>query len=111
MIIEIEFDFKNTEDRAMKKYIAIGHFAGEENMTSVAMSNHNMKDFRADCGGNGFIPWVIITEKRMETMKSLDCFDLFNEVKKMTTNYRRWDDITEYIEQCFDIMEEKMARA
>lgn len=38
-------------------------------------------------------------------------YDLFNEVKKMTTNYRRWDDITEYIEQCFDIMEEKMARA
>ena len=95
----------------MKKYIAIGHFTGEENMTSVAMSNHNMNDFRADCGGNGFIPWVIITEKRMEIIKSLDSYDLFNEVKKMTTNYRKWNDITEYIDQCFDIMEEKMSRA
>lgn len=95
----------------MKKYIAIGHFVDEENITSVAMSKNNMKAFRDDCGGNGFIPWVIITEKRMATLKELDTFDLFEEVKKMTTNYRRWNDITEYIEQCLDIMEERMARA
>lgn len=95
----------------MKKYLAIGHFEDSENMTSVAMSNRDMKNFKSDLGGNGFIAWAIITEKRMETLRNLDEFELFYEVKKMTSNYRRWNDICDYIEQCFDIMEEKMARA
>lgn len=95
----------------MKKYIAIGHFKESENMTSVAMKANTIKDFRNDLGGNEFIPWVIISEKKMEILKTADCFDLFEEVKKMTTNYRKWNDIAEYIEQCFDIMEEKMLTA
>ena len=95
----------------MKKYIAIGHFAESENITSVAMKTTSIKNFRANLGGNAFIPWVIISEKKMETLRHTDEFDLFDEVKKMTTNYRKWNDITEYIEQCFDIMEEKINRA
>lgn len=95
----------------MKKYIAIGHFEESENMTSVAMTTTSRKNFRDNCGGNGFIPWAIISEKKMEVLKNTDSFDLFDEVKKLTSNYRRWNDICEYIEQCFDIMEEKMARA
>jgi hypothetical protein len=95
----------------MKKYIAIGHFNDSENMTSVAMSTTSMKNFRENCGGNGFIPWVIISEKKMEALKNIDSFELFYEVQKLTTNYRKWNDICEYIEQCLDIMEEKLARA
>lgn len=95
----------------MKKYIAIGHFGDSENMTSVAMSDISMKNFRENLSGNDFIPWVVISEKKMEVLRNLDSFDLFNEVQKLTSNYRRWNDITEYIEQCFDIMEEKLARA
>jgi hypothetical protein len=95
----------------MKKYLAIGHWNDSENMTSVAMATTTIKNFRDNLGGNGFIPWVIITEKKMETLKNTDSFYLFDEVKKMTSNYRRWNDICEYIEQCFDIMEEKMANA
>lgn len=95
----------------MKKYIAIGHWSDSENMTSVAMSTTSMKNFRDNLGGNGFIPYVVISEKKMETLKTVSEFDLFNEVKKLTSNYRRWNDICEYIEQCFDIMEEKMVNA
>lgn len=95
----------------MKKFIAIGHFDDSENMTSVAMCANNMKNFRQDLGGNGFIPWVIISEKKLEVLKNADCMALFDEVKKLTTNYRKWNDICEYIEQCLDIMEEKLARA
>lgn len=95
----------------MKKYIAIGHFNDSKNMTSVAMSASSIKNFRDDLGGNGFIPWVVISEKKMETLKNVDCMEIFDEVKKLTTNYRRWNDVTEYIEQCLDIMEEKLARA
>lgn len=97
--------------KKMKKYIAIGHFDDSQNMTSVAMSTTSNKNFREDCGGNGFIPWVVISEKKMEILRNVDSFELFNEVKKLTSNYRRWNDICEYIEQCFDIMEEKLANA
>jgi hypothetical protein len=95
----------------MKRYLAIGHFKESENMTSVAMKCTSIKNFRDNLGGNAFIPWVIISEKKMEILKNTDEFSLFDEVKKMTTNYRRWNDITDYIEQCFDIMEEKIAKA
>lgn len=47
----------------------------------------------------------------MKILKNIDFMGLFHEVKKMTTNYRRWNDICDYIEQCLDIMEEKLDRA
>lgn len=95
----------------MKKYLAIGHWDDNKNMTSVAMECTTMKSFRENLGGNGFIPYVVISEKKMEVLRMVDSFDLFDAVKKMTSNYRKWNDICEYIEQCFDIMEEKMANA
>ena len=95
----------------MKKFIAIGHFDDSTNMTSVAMTALNIKDFRQNLGGNGFIPWVVISESKMETLKNTSDMDLFDEVKKLTSNYRKWNDICEYLEQCFDIMEDKLERA
>ena len=95
----------------MKKYLAIGHFGDSKNMTSVAMEVPTRKSFLEDLGGNDFIAWAIISEKKMEILKNADSFELWNEVKKMTGNYRKWNDLFDYIEQCFDIMEEKMARA
>lgn len=95
----------------MKKYIAIGHWNDNKNMTSVAMKCSTNKNFRENLSGNGFIPYVVISEKKMEILKNTNDFDLFDEVKKMTSNYRIWNDICEYIEQCFDIMEEKMENA
>lgn len=95
----------------MKKYIAIGHFDDSKNMTSVAMSCTTNKSFRENLGGNGFIPYVVISEKKMEILKNVSDMELFDEVKKLTSNYRRWNDLCDYIEQCFDIMEEKLARA
>ena len=95
----------------MKKYLAIGHFDDSKNMTSVAMASMSNKSFREDLAGNGFVPYVVISDKKMEVLKNTDSFDLFDEVKKMTSNYRRWNDICDYIEQCFDIMEEKMQNA
>ena len=98
----------------MKRYLAIGHFTDSENITSVAMKNNTMKDFRNDLSGNGFVPYVIITEKKMtEIEKYIDDIDfgLYKEVQKLTTNYRKWDDITDYIGQCFDIMQERMSAA
>lgn len=95
----------------MRKYLAIGHFKESENMVSVAMVATSVKSFKENCAGNAFVPYVVITEQKLEVLKNTDCLDLFEEVKKLTTNYRKWNDITDYIEQCMDIMDERMAMA
>lgn len=97
----------------MNKYLAIGHFKGSENMTSVALQAKTVKNFKEDLSGNEFVAWAIITEKKMETLKSTlyNSFGLWDEVKKLTGNYRKWNDLCDYIGQCFDIMEEKMENA
>lgn len=99
----------------MRKYLAIGYFKGysmdSKNMTCVAMEHNTKRDFYNDLKANAFVLWVIITEKKLETLKNIDSFDLFNEVKKMTSNYRVWEDVTDYIEQCLDIMDDKMQNA
>lgn len=95
--------------KKMKKYLAIGHFKDSKNMTSVAMQNNTLKDFYNDLKGNEFVAYVVLSENKVNYLKNVSSFDLFNEVKKMTSNYRKWDDITEYIDQCYDIMKEKLA--
>lgn len=99
----------------MKKYIAIGTWRDDsnKNLTSVALSTYNMTSFRDDLNGNGFIPWTIISEKKFETLLSVvdDGMELFNEVKKLTSNYRRWDLLVDYVEQCIDIMQERLNNA
>lgn len=95
----------------MKKFIAIGHWSDSKNMTSVACEVPTNKSFRNTLAGNAFIPYVVISEKKMEVLKNTSGLELYDEVKKLTSNHRRWIDVTEYIEQCFDIMEERMANA
>lgn len=95
----------------MKKYIAIGHFKNNENITCVASTANSIKAFRQDLSRNGFAFWVIISEKKFESLKNAKTIEIWEEVKKLTTNYRVWDNVTDYIEQCFDIMEDKMANA
>lgn len=96
----------------MKKFLAIGHFKENKNATfCVAMQATTKKNFCDNLGRNGFIPYVVISEKKMEVLRSVSEFELFEEVKKMTSNYRKWDVVCDYIDQCFDIMEEKMANA
>lgn len=36
---------------------------------------------------------------------------IYEQVKKLTTNYHVWNVVTEYIEQCFDILEDKLIAA
>ena len=95
-----------------KTYLAIGHWAEEKTATfSVAMRCNSIKDFRKQLAGNGFVPYVVITENKMNVLRSADEFGLYDEVKKLTGNYRKWNHICDYIEQCWDIMEEKMMNA
>lgn len=93
----------------MRKYIAIGHWSENKKATfSVAMKCTSIKDFRSQLAGNCFVPYVIITEQKLEKLGSVSDMDLFDEVKKLTSNYRIWNHICDYVEQCYDIMQEKM---
>lgn len=95
----------------MKKYLAIGHFKESKDLTSIAMKATTKENFVKNMLCNEFVAYVIITEKMMNKIESMCGMDLFNHVKKMTTNYRRWNDVVEYIEQCYDIMEDRMCNA
>lgn len=95
----------------MKVYAAIGHFKGSENTTSVAFAQNTKKDFMNDCYGNEFVPYVVITENMMTRLCEADCFGRYELVKKMTTNYRVWNIVTDYLDQCLDVLEEKMQAA
>lgn len=96
---------------AEKKYIVIGHWKESKNMTCISSIGSSIKELRKDLSGNAFVPYVVITEEKFHNLKNMHSLDIYEEVKKMTTNYRVWDDVTDYILQCFDIMEEKLSRA
>ena len=68
----------------MKKYIAIGHFKGNDNMTSVAMEAVSRKSFEENLRGNEFVAWAVIGERKMNALRANidDCFGLWDEVKK-----------------------------
>ena len=96
----------------MNAYLAIGHFKDSKNVTSIAAQQTTKKDFMRDCYGNEFVPWVVITEKTFERLsKRDDELAVWEIVKKLTSNYRVWNAVADYIEQCFDLMTEKLQAA
>ena len=95
----------------MKKYIAVGHFKGNDNLTSVAIQHKNLRAFRDDLIGNEFVAYAVMTEERFRRLDGLDTWTAWEEIKKMTPNYRKWNDVADYIGQCYDIMEERLAAA
>lgn len=96
----------------MKTYVAIGHFKGNKNTVSVAMRASTKKDFKETLFGNEFVPYVVLTESMVEKLHAAadadECFGVYDQVKKLTTNYRVWSEVTDYIEQCFDIIDSKI---
>ncbi len=94
----------------MNAYIAIGHFKDSENITTVALMQRTKKAFMRDCYGNDFVPYVVLTEAMVEKVLSLDSFALWDQVRKLTSNFRKWNEVTDYIEQCGDIIEAEIAR-
>lgn len=95
----------------MNVYAAIGHFKGSENTTCVAAVCATKKDFQIDLRGNEFVAYAILTEWMFDRLITLEDFDLYDRVKKLTSNYRKWNELTDYIEQCGDILAEKMEAA
>jgi hypothetical protein len=93
----------------MKKYVAIGHFDGNDNITCVAVADQTLVRVREDLKGNCFRAYVVLTEKKLEECKNADCLEIYDIVKKLTSNYRKRGIVADYIDQCMDIIEEKVA--
>lgn len=94
----------------MNAYITIGHFKDSKNITTVALMQRTKKAFMRDCYGNDFVPYVVLTEAMVEKVLSMDSFALWDQVRKLTSNFRKWNEVTDYIEQCGDIIEAEIAR-
>lgn len=93
----------------MKKYVAIGHWDNSENITCVISEADTIKDFRSDLRGNAFVTFVILSEQKLAEIKSADgFFEVFQIIKKLTGNARRWSEIVDYLDQCWDIIESKL---
>lgn len=96
----------------MNVYVAIGHFKDSKNITCVALTQTTKKAFMNDCYGNEFVPYVVLTEKMLSKIQSCTySMDIFNQVAKMTTNYRVWKKVTDYLVQCSDIITDKVENA
>ena len=92
----------------MKKYIAIGHWKDCKNITCVASANCSDKWFRDDLKAIRFVPYVTFSEKKFESFRTMDLLEVFYEVKKLTSNYRKWNEVSEYIFGCFNFIEYKL---
>lgn len=95
----------------MKKYIAIGHWDGNENTTSVADVANTKAHFEDTLRCNGFRAFCVLTENRFDEIKRLDSMGIYEAIKGLTSNYRKHGEVADYIEGCADIMEERLAKA
>lgn len=107
--------FKKNWGSMTEKEPLLGRFDIFQTSPSVAMTAYTKKDFMHNLYGNEFVPYVVLTESMIEKFRTLlaagECFGVYEQVKKLTTNYRVWNEVTDYIEQCFDLIEERIEAA
>ena len=92
----------------IKRYIVIGHFKNNTNITSIADCGYTIKDVRMDCRGNDFIPYVILNEKKFISLNGKGVYQTFEALKHLTSNYYKRIVVTNYIIHCYDIMQQKI---
>ena len=92
----------------MKRFVAVGHWDGNKNTTCVADEANTKAGFQQMLKDNGFRAYAVLAEATFKKMQEMDCFEIYNTVKGLTTNWRKNNEVTEYIEQCGDIIEAKL---
>lgn len=60
------------EGKKIKKFIAIGHWDYSKNITCVVSDASSRKEFEHDLKGNGFIVWMVLSEKMLSEYKALE---------------------------------------
>lgn len=91
----------------MKKYIAIGHWKEQDNVSSVVCESDSIKAFRKELVSNGFVQYVILSEDKFNSMLDIidDGMALFYKLKGISRNTNT---VVEYIQQCYDIIQYKL---
>ena len=91
-------------------YAAIGHWKDSKDICSIVSTQATKKDFMRDCYGNGFVPYVVLTEAIIEKIFNgeNDGMEIFEQVKKMTSNHRVWNPVTDYIKEAGYLITEKV---
>ncbi len=90
---------------AQNVYAAVGHWKDSKNITAIINTQNTKKAFMRDCYGNNFVPYVVMTEAVLEKIFSLECnMDVFEQVKKLTSNYRVWNAVTDYLTEGPDML-------
>lgn len=90
----------------MKKFVAIGHWDYTRNVTCVAGDANTRKEFESDLKGNGFVAYIIFSEKRVSEYKAAD---IFGRLDMIPSRNRHALDIEDYMNECMDIIENKLA--
>lgn len=90
----------------MKKFVAIGHWDYSQNITCVVSDANNRKEFEHDLNGNGFIAYTIFSEQRINKYKAAD---IFEKMEMISMRIRHSIDIKDYLDECMDIIESKLA--
>ena len=93
-----------------KIYVGIGFFKDRANKKSekvleiVVFAKDTKANFMRDCVGNGFAAQVVLTEEILKRLygENLDCMNMdslevYEQVKKLTTNYRVWNRIESFL--------------
>ena len=99
--------------KKMHVYVAIGHFKDEANcMRIIAFADTTKANFYKNCQGNAFAACAVLTEKQVNNIiNATDTFERWEMVKKLTNNYRKWNDLDDLFEQCADLFIEKIEKA
>lgn len=90
----------------MKKFVAIGHWDSSKNITSVAGDSRDRKAFADDLKNNGFVAYMIFSEKKISEYKEAD---IFGKMDMISSRNRHAIDIEDYLNECMDIIEDKLA--
>ena len=87
--------------KKMHVYVAIGHFKDEANcMRIIAFADTTKANFYKNCQGNAFAACAVLTEKQVNNIiNATDTFERWEMVKKLTNNYRKWNDLDDLFEQ------------
>ncbi len=90
----------------MKKYIAIGHWDFSKNITCTVGEARTMNEFKADLKPNGFTAYIVMSVQKVDEYKDAD---IFGKVDMISSRNRHAMDIRDYLDECMDIIESKLA--
>lgn len=98
----------------MDVYIAIGYFKSKkDNITCVAYKDRSKKDFIDSLRSNEFVAYSVFSKYKMCQIEQAEgnSFDLYNLMKGVSSSYKAAGLSADYLEQCLDIIQDKIEKA